>query len=266
MKQKNPLWGSISTLIAAVIAILAFVRGKWEIPLLVSVFILWGAWAFFTLLLPNLRAKRAQRKANSRIERDAWETERNTLTAVPDSELAPILLRHVNHRISAQFKPLYPNIRWEWKVSDPAYLVAHGGIGRIRLYGVPDYDYADVELDRNGHLSCSLVKLLDAENREPVKPPEPPNHQQMDPQVWYETRGRETLETLIADLDSRGHNSLMLKEDGSICIRPTDGSEETVQDTLHSFPERTVWPKLVKVLEQVGLAATAGEEGVIVAW
>lgn len=41
-KQKNLLWGSLPALIVAVIAILAFVRGKWEIPLLVAAFVLWG--------------------------------------------------------------------------------------------------------------------------------------------------------------------------------------------------------------------------------
>ena len=32
-KSKNLLWGSLPVLIVAVIAILAFVRGKWERPL-----------------------------------------------------------------------------------------------------------------------------------------------------------------------------------------------------------------------------------------
>ena len=67
--------------------------------------------------------------------------------------------------------------------------------------------------------------------------------------MWYERQGRKTLETLIADLDSRGHHCLFLKEDGSICVRPMEGDEETVQDTLKDFPEKRLWERLVKVLE-----------------
>ena len=61
-KPKSPLWGSISLLIVAVIAVMAFVRGKWELPLLVSIFALWALWAVWRILLPAMRVARAERE------------------------------------------------------------------------------------------------------------------------------------------------------------------------------------------------------------
>ena len=193
-------------------------------------------------------------------ERTAIKTEMKNASA---PEIAQALLRHVNYRISAQLHASYPNARWEWKAADPTALAIYGGIGRIRIYGVPDYEYADVELERSGKLSCSLVETLSVSCTPTVQPP---NRQEIDPQDWYEAHGRETLEALIADLDSRGHHCLSIKEGGSICVHPVDGGEETVEDTLCDFPGKSGWTKLVEVLEQTGLAAAVQSDRITVAW
>ena len=39
-------------------------------------------------------------------------------------------------------------------------LILNGGIGRIRVYGVDEYDHADVKLDKMGNISCSMVKSV----------------------------------------------------------------------------------------------------------
>lgn len=57
----SELWSSISILIGAVIAVLALVRGKWEIPLLLAVFALWGLWVV-RLLIPAWRLNRGYRR------------------------------------------------------------------------------------------------------------------------------------------------------------------------------------------------------------
>ena len=58
MKQNNPMWASTSILVAAVLAIVAFVRGDWQIPLLVGAFAIWGLRVFMILGLPALRIRR----------------------------------------------------------------------------------------------------------------------------------------------------------------------------------------------------------------
>ena len=145
-------------------------------------------------------------------------------------------------------------------MSDPALFIAHGGTGRIRVYGIPDYEYADVTLDRQGSLCCSLVKVTPLEE-EPKS-----NQQPLDPRVWYELQGRSILEDMIADLRSRGHSSLTLNEDGSICIQPADGGEEITKNSFVTFPEKVYWPRLVKVLEQEGLCADMQDTKILVSW
>mgnify|MGYP000010874186 FL=1 len=77
-------------------------------------------------------------------------------------------------------------------------------------------------------------------------------------------QGREVMETLMADLNSRGHNSLTLYENGNICIR--QDNEEVAQEQLPGFPDKTYWPRLVKVFERNGLAAEITGTGIVVTW
>ena len=105
MKQKISLASSTSILIGAVIAILALLRGPVQ-----------------TVLL--LRAEKQQ-------------------NAFSGKNLAGLLLCHVNYRVSDYLKRAYPDARWEWMMPDPVLFIVQGGIGRIRVYGVPDYEYLD---------------------------------------------------------------------------------------------------------------------------
>lgn len=263
MNRGDPRWGSISLLIGLVIAILALVRGRWQTPLLISVFVIWGGWLLLSYFAPVLRAQRSYRAREQQAQQVQEEL---SASGIPDAAIGHTLLRHVNHRISAQLKSAYPDARWEWTVANPMLLAIQGGIGRIRVYGIPDFDFADVELDTKGNLACALLRVMPVQDTLGAQPPAPPNQQPLDPRVWYEVQGQQTLTALIGDLASRGHSSLTLKEDGSICIRPDANDHEVVQDTFPSFPEKVYWPQLVKVLEQEGLAATAQADCIKVAW
>lgn len=257
MKRTNPLWGSISILTGVVIAILSLLKGTWATAALIVTFALWGLWLIWTQLLPAWSANRMYRRREHRRKRRQ--------EAVPDdsdASVSLILLRHVNHRISEHLKSAFPKAHWEWTMSDPARFVAHGGTGRIRIYGVPDYDYADVTLNRQGGLRCSLVKVAPLDCSQAASP----NQQTLDPRVWYEFQGRSILEDIIADLDSRGHSSLTMNEDGSIRVQPADGGEEIARDAFSSFPEKVYWPRLVNVLNQEGLTADMQDTGILVSW
>ncbi len=260
MKKNSALWASTSVLVGVVIAVIALLHNtRWEFPLLVITVGVWLAWLGFTRALPAVRARRA---------RSAAEQQRRQAAAAPSTAqlqmLLRMLLQHVNYRVSDCLKSAYPDARWEWCMRDPAGFVARGGTGRIRVYGIPDYSYADVTLGQNGKLDCSLEKVspLNAS----AGPAPSPNQQQPDPKVWYETQGRNILENLVADLESRGHRSLTIKEDGSICAQPAGGGAEAKCAAFPTFPEKAIWPALVKVFEEYGLAATAKSDGIIVAW
>lgn len=251
MKKNTPIGRSVSILIGSMIAILAFVRGPLEVPLLLTVFAVWALWMILTQL-SSVRIHKHKDEQAQKVQAELWEA------GMPNMETAQILLRHVNHRISAQLKSVCPEIQWEWKEQNPVLLALRGGIGRIRIYGTPDFDFADVELDQNGNLKCAFIKALSDSPAEPSQQP-------LSPQMWYEKQGREVMDALIADLSSRGFNSILLKEDGDICTVLDDG-EEIAEGRLRSFLPKVYWPQLIKVLQQNGLSASVQTDCILVSW
>ncbi len=263
MKRTHSLlWGSISILIGAVIAVLALVRGKWQLSLLLVCFGLWGLWLLFVLLFPAWSSLRKMQRREKRAER---ERKAMADANISHTAMTQKLLHHINFRISSYLKSAYPEARWEWCAEMPTLFAVQGGTARIRVYGIPDYDYADVTLDQKDAISCSLVKVvpLYEDNQEQ---PVPPNEQPVNSQVWYELQGQKILEELVADLNSRGYSKLYLKEDGDICIKPEGSQDELVQASFGSFPEKVYWSRLADVLEQAGLAATVEDDCIRVAW
>lgn len=250
MKKNTTIWGSIGLLVGVVIAILALARGAWQFPLLIGTFAVWGLWLLWTQALPfhrDMQARR-QREQAERFNRS----------------LAQTLLHHVNYRVSACLKTGYPDVRWEWMMRDPALFVAQGGTGRIRVYGVKDYEYADVTVDQSGRLSCALVKMVTMQETKDT--PTAPKPQKPDYEQWYEAQGRDALRKLVSDLNSRGHNSLTMREDGSVCISPKADGKEVKQGMLERFPSKASWAKLAKLLEEDGLAATVRDNCIAVTW
>lgn len=271
MKKENALLNSISLLIGAVIAILALVRGEWMARLLIAVFALWGLWAATVLLLPYFqREKRRRQRAKRTRHLQAEAISRPINFEIPKVDNAPVeqlLLQHVNHRISARLQSIYGNATWEWCEKNPANLAARGGVGRIRIYGISDFDHADVTLNQNAEIRLDMMRIVPlSEVTGEGNPAEklPPNKQPVDPQIWYEMQGRNILESLVADLNSRGHSHLTLHENGDVFI--TQDQDETPQEHLANFPAKVYWPRLVQVLESEGLAAEVTTQGISVSW
>lgn len=271
MKKENALLGSISILIGAVIVILALVRGEWMTRLLIAVIALWGLWAMTVLLLPYLKYTERRRQRVKKIKRiQAKRISRPVNFEITKAGTAPVeqlLLRHVNHRISARLRSTYGNVTWEWCEKNPAALAAKGGRGRICIHGITDFDHADVTLSPNADIILDMMRIVplsevtgECNSQEKL----PPNKQPVDPQIWYETQGRSILETLVADLNSRGHSHLTMHENGDIFI--TQDQKETPQEHLSNFPSKVYWPRLVQVLEGEGLAAEVTNQGITVSW
>ncbi len=255
MKQKISLASSTSILIGAVIAILALLRGTPQTVLLLLTFALWGLWVVLTLLRPSWRANRDYRRREERAEKQQ--------NAFSGKNLSGLLLCHVNYRVSDYLKRAYPDARWEWTMPDPVLFIVQGGTGRIRVYGVPDYEYADVALDKNGRLDCSMVKIVPVQGNSQGTPAGQPSP---DPSVWYELEGRAVLDALITDLRSRGHSSLTLNGDGSISFQPEADSRKATKRAFATFPEPVYWPQLADMLAQEGLAADVQTDHIAVSW
>ena len=91
-------------------------------------------------------------------------------------EIHPGFLCQIGFVWRKNFSPSGKFPFFKQRLADPARFIAYGGTGRIRVYGIQDYDYADVTLDRQGGLRCSLVKVAPLEagaapNQQPLDPP-----------------------------------------------------------------------------------------------
>ena len=268
--DKGLLSGSITILIGAVIAIMALVRGPWQAWLLIGVFTLWGLWVVLILLLPYMQqAKRRRQRQQRERQLHAEGVSRSTFQ-VPELE-EPIsddlLLRYANHRILTSLRSSYANACFEWCEPKPTELIRTNGTGRIRLYNVDDFDHADITFGKDAAIRCDLLRIVPLSKTETgADDPNniPPNKQPIDPRIWYENSGRTVLEALVADLNSRGHSKLTLRENGDICIQ--QGEELVPQEHLSNFPAKVYWPRLVEVFESNGLSAETTAQGIQVSW
>lgn len=268
MNKKKSIWSGVSVLIAAVLAIVAFVRSDTQIWLLTAAFTIWAIWVTAAFVFPYIQEQENEKRRAAR--RAAYDAQRQSLRALSVEEedgFGPLLLRHVNHRISAYLKAVYPDATWEWRSPEPEKLILHGGTGRITISGIPDYDQAEVTFDQKANFSCSLLKVTpvvqsEAENGTSEKLPAPPR--EIDPQAWFEQQGRKVLDDLIYDLNSRGYSSLVIKDNGDICIR--QGDVEKAQTSFKSLPEKHYWPRLLKVFEREGIAASMTDDAIALNW
>ena len=268
MNKKASLWSGVSVLIVAVLAVTAFFRGNVQIWLLSAIFVVWGAWATAKFLLPYLKVQKYRHEAK-KLQRRSKPQDSKQDTLIPDlsDPVGLVLLRHVNFRISAYLQSAYPEVTWQWLEEFPEKIITKGGTGRIQLYGVPDFNYAEVSFNQSADISYSLLKIVpmsevwqDSGEKKTIPQQQTP----VDPQIWYEKHGRSVLESLIADLNSRGHHSLTIRENGEIAIQQA-GSEIT-RLAFENVPEKTYWPRLVKVFEREGMAANITESGMVLSW
>ncbi len=271
MKSEKTLWASVSVLIAAVVAILAFVRGNAQLWFLLGAFALWGWWVTMVMLLPYIRQAKRRKQAHEQRQRRMQDVglfaEDNPSPSEDYNLTVCKLVQNVNHRVTAYLQAIYPKATWEWVDDQPQKVIMSGGIGRIRVFGVADFDHADVALDKASNIHCSMLKVvpfskITQKNDNPDQ--KPPNKQPVDPQIWYEAQGRSLLDAVIADLNSRGHSKLIIREDGDVVIE--HGKEEICTENLPAFPAKVYWPRLLQVLQSEGLAANVGSKGIQVSW
>lgn len=174
--DRGLLSGSITILIGAVIAIMALVRGPWQVWLLLGIFTLWGLWVVLILLLPYMQQAKRHRQRQQRTRQLYAEGIQTRNFEIPDlgsTSSDDLLVRHTNHRILAYLRSAYPQATFEWCEKQPEHLIRNGGTGRIRVFGIDEFDHADVTLDQNANIKCDMVKIvpLDWNSLLPIHPP-----------------------------------------------------------------------------------------------
>lgn len=263
MNQSNFFKKSFSVFIAVFLIVMAFVKSDNQIWYYSIIFALWII-AIATHFLINLIKKKKEKKNHQNAQSISADT-----LIIPDSlDVDKVLLCHVNHRISSFLQSVYPEITWDWFSKDPEQHILNGGTARIRLFGMTDFNYADIEFSRVADINCSLVKVvplsqLQNETQEHLNINQ--NYDLSDPEEWYNSKGKQILEACVADLHSRGIASLIIKDNGDICFRQTD--IESLEDKFQSFPVKDVWQKLVKVIEKYsGLSAKSEDDVIRISW
>ena len=185
MRKKKNLWSGVSILIVAVLVITAFIRGNAQAWLLAAAFVIWAVWATYYFLVPYIKEelhKREAKRIRKKCEKQDAAFDRFIIPEVSDP-VEQVLLRHANYRISAYLQSVYPNATWEWREEFPERIIAKAGTGRVKLFGVDGYNFADVTFDQNGGINCALVNIV------PLKQPNAPHPSVSDtedmPLLWH---------------------------------------------------------------------------------
>lgn len=220
----------------------------------------WNVWLVTKKIIPFVKRRKQIREEKKAIKEEQAAKQK----AQEDKPLEQALMLHVNHRITDHIHKIYPNATWSWMETNPLHLVLNGGIGRIRVNGVEDYEFADIKIEPTGKITCSMVKQMPGLRIERKTQPDANEKQLQNPQIWYEKQGRAVLQSVITDLHSRGHASLTISEDGSIIVQ--ENEEAVTHDHLVNFPARSSWTQLVQVFQRDGLAARIAPKGLQLTW
>ena len=270
--EHDNTWNRIRLCVSGFIAILALacaVRRAWPLLCMLAL----ADFLSIKIFRPRQRKRSHRKRRPSQKELPQKEIPPKAALPAPETEdraMETLLLYHVNHRILASLKAVSQNVTWEWHEKKPEALALSGGTGRIRIFGIPGYEYVDVRIDPQANLACDMITAVplsaihlkqgQSENHSPQETSGSPK----DPQAWYDLQGRKVLEPLITDLNSHGHSQMTLREDGTACVE--EDQRNISKEHLDGFPKRSAWPQLVQTLERNGLAARIPQEGFLVSW
>lgn len=263
MKKKKSLgigWSILLLSLTIALVDLIIPAGYQGAPAFLAI-MAWNVWLVTCKIIPSVKRRRQLREE----KKAAKEEKRAKQEAEDGRPVELVMMLHVNHRITDHIHAIYPNATWAWMEKNPQHLVLHGGIGRIRVNGIEDYEYADVKIEPTGKITCSMVKQMPELRIERKTQSDTANEKQLqNPQIWYEKQGRAVLQNVITDLHSRGHATLTVTDDGSILIQ--ENEEAVTVNRLENFPAKSYWNQLVQVLQRDGLAAKIEAKGLQLTW
>lgn len=180
------------------------------------------------------------------------------------------LIRQVNFRITEQLKGTYPMVSWLWVKRPSAEELCCGGTWRIRIANAEPFNYGDVELNKAGKLTITMLQAAPLKESLPEKCAasndleEDELLERVDVKSWYLGEGEKILSQMIDDLNTQGHRKLTIREDGEVVIKAA-GADQTVE-TIKNFPPRLVWDEFCNVLKEDEITATIQPDGLMLSW
>lgn len=199
---------------------------------------------------------------------DAITQEAKPAETISTNEL--FLIRQVNFRITEQLKGTYPMVSWLWVKRPSAEELCSGGAWRIRIANADPFNYGDVELNKSGKLTITMLQATPLKETVPEQRVESNDLEEdellerVDVKSWYLTEGEKILSQMIDDLNTQGHRKLMIHEDGEVVIRAS-GADQIV-DTIKNFPPRLAWDEFCNVLREDEITATIQPDGLMLSW
>lgn len=264
---------SVTFLLIGVIAIMAFIKNPVQHWIMIGFFSLWSIFHIIRFIIWCKRkpktvksktdkvkhAKKEKKPANQKItslfKSDSVETNGT-------DSLVTALIRHVNCRISDKLKSAYPDATWIWCETNIVKLMTEGGTGRIKTTNMKEFNQADVTVDKYGSISFTMLKAEPLSN--PANPGESKTEPVVDVSMWYNLIGQKVISAIVVELNTHGHQTMYIKENGDIVTG--SGDTETKHETLENFPKISAWTELVNVFTGDGLSANVDDKKIKLSW
>ena len=162
------------------------------------------------------------------------------------------MLRHINFRITEKLQGAFPSATWRWETAKPLEQAVKGGSARIRLSGVPDWNFADVLFERSGRIRLEMLSLR------------PLDSDSVNLRDWYDLSASAVVRATIDEVYTRGYQELRIAEDGALYV--LEQQEQVGQGRLPYLPGKKLWADLVPLFEEDDITATVEEDSILLTW
>ena len=184
-----------------------------------------------------------------------------------DPEMERVMLRHINFRITEKLQGAFPSAVWRWETERPLEQAVKGSSARIRLSGVPDWNFADVLFERSGRIRLEMLSLRPLEEmQKPAKegPAADGDPDSVNLRDWYDLSASAVVRATIDEVYTRGYRELRIAEDGALYV--LEQQVQVGQGQLSYLPGKKLWADLVPLFEEDDITATVEEDSILLTW
>lgn len=182
-----------------------------------------------------------------------------------DPETEAVMLRHINFQITEKLQGAFPSAVWRWETEKPLGQAVKGGSARIRLSGVPDWNFADVRFERSGRIRLEMLSLRSLEEigQQQAKSAPTADGDAVNLRDWYDLSASAVVRAAIDEVYTRGYRELRIAEDGALYV--LEQQEQVGQGRLSYLPSKKLWADLVPFFEEDDITAMV-EDDILLTW
>ena len=133
------------------------------------------------------------------------------------------------------------------------------------------FNFGEVAIDQSGKLTITmlqacLLKTVTAASKDDDSDLE--EHElldRVDVKEWYEGEGERVITAMIDNLNTQGHRTLLIRENGEVYVELDAGNNQKVE-CIQNFPPRMVWEEICQTLKEDESTASIKPDGLALAW